>query len=572
MSEFEYTHPKILAIDLDRTVVSSLQNSGLNIEPGTFGSPYKVFHQNEFYPVIINHNLPENLTNKKLVIIDLSAAMYIQQQTQVSGQFSYWAKPDSFGLINPRYLSMDLFRKDFDRIYNNGGIFIIFANNIDEITIKTAKDCISPVVEKLEIKKLQNNDKKYNNWSFLTEINLPNLSITKLFGRKIEVEKSFIYNLLCDYQNNFRHYCQVFPEKNEIKRKWSRLARDMHNLTIAGVINELSEGKGLILLLPNIPNSDKKSSFLFKLITEYLPKIVPDLCKKDWLTLPEYEIPKIQRVKNKLESILAEHQQRLSKLEMAIAEERKKLSYWHDLITSTDRPLIDAVKKAFHVLGFKQIIDPDNNQEDLQIKDYRPILLLEIIGTSEECIDDTKIWQYLAPRMQEYKTFEVKGLIIVNYQKDIPPLARDNENIFSQTILDKAKEYNLGLITTWDIYRLMRNYLKFGWKHDRIKDIFYQTGKIDPIPSHYQYIGIVEDFDKLQNTVKIKLEKLYLQKGDIIAFDFAVEIEEQKIENIKQNDKNIEIIKIGNLTAAIATKLSQEELKHEIRLFKILEE
>ncbi|MGF1490426.1 MAG: hypothetical protein ACFBSE_25330, partial [Prochloraceae cyanobacterium] len=182
------------------------------------------------------------------------------------------------------------------------------------------------------------------------------------------------------------------------------------------------------------------------------------------------------------------------------------------------------------------------------------------------------------------------------------------ENIFSEKILNKAREYNLGLMTTWDIYLLIKNALKFGWKHEQIKDIFYQTGKIDPIPSHYQYIGIVEDFDEsqiyicidehgeyfdeneedfqgnfdedeedfdeLQNTAQIiiDLEKFELQPGDKIAFDFAVEIEEQKIENIKQNNENRGMIEIGNLTAAIATKLSQEELKHEIRLFKILEE
>ncbi len=585
MSEFEYTHPKILAIDLDRTVVASLQDAGLNIEWGTFGSPYQVDSEYRWFPIITNHNLPENLTDNRVIIIDLCQSIGLEKKPCISGEFLYFSEPDLYRTINPRYRSMDIFRMEFDRIYNNGGIFIIFSNERDGIRVQKSQEYkyISQVfigfIEKIRFKTF---DIGYSNWSFLSEINCQNLSINSYSGINIEkIEESFISELFFEYLDEFIYHARIYPERGEMNKKWARLMVALGNATVASVINEISVGKGLILLLPNIPDLNKKSSFLLKLITEYLHKVVPNLCNnlekkahENWLTLPKYEIPKIQRVKNKLANILAEHEQRLSKLEIAIAEERKKLSYWHDLITSTDCPLIDAVKKAFHVLGFKQIIDPNNNQEDLQIRDYRPILLLEILGTSENCIDDTKIWRYLAPRMQEYKTFEVKGLIIVNHQKGIPPLERDNENIFSEKVLKKAQEYNLGLITTWEIYRLMKNALKLGWKHEQIQDIFYQTGQINPIASHYQYIGTVEDFDESQNTAQIiiDLEKFELQPGDKIAFDFAVEIEEQKIENIKQNDENRGIIEIGNLTAEISTKLSQEELKHEIRLFKILEE
>ena len=125
MSEFKYTHPEIVGIDLDRAVVSNLQNAGLNIEWGTFGNPYYVSKQNEFFPVIPNHNLPTNY--KRVIIIDLCQPISVENKPNVFGQFSYLAPPNSSGIINPRYLSMDYFRSDFDRIYNHGGILLFLS-------------------------------------------------------------------------------------------------------------------------------------------------------------------------------------------------------------------------------------------------------------------------------------------------------------------------------------------------------------------------------------------------------------------------------------------------------------
>ena len=42
------------------------------------------------------------------------------------GKDGLWALADS-GLVDPRPKMMNLVRDDFDRIYNHGGIFIVFA-------------------------------------------------------------------------------------------------------------------------------------------------------------------------------------------------------------------------------------------------------------------------------------------------------------------------------------------------------------------------------------------------------------------------------------------------------------
>lgn len=228
MSNFEYTHPNIVGIDLDRIVVSNLQNAGLNIEWGTFGNPYHVSRENEFFPVIPNHNLPENLLDKKVVIIDLCESISVEKQPNVSGEFSYWTTKTDSGIINPRYLSMDLLRNDFDRIYHTGGIFIIFTNQKYERYFKEVIGYLSETGN-VEIDKSIKTIKHFHNWSFLTEFHSYNLSISKDLGSKIKIEKSFLSDLLSEYENKIIYYCHLKPNINEIREKWLRLARSKHN-------------------------------------------------------------------------------------------------------------------------------------------------------------------------------------------------------------------------------------------------------------------------------------------------------------------------------------------------------
>jgi hypothetical protein len=85
-------------------------------------------------------------------------------------------------------------------------------------------------------------------------------------------------------------------------------------------------------------------------------------------------------------------------------------------------------------------------------------------------------------------------LTIFNHQKNLPPLDRENKKTFRQTILDNAEGQGFGLLTTWELFRLTRNYLKHGWTHEQVREVFYRHGHIEPIPTHYEFIGVIEHF------------------------------------------------------------------------------
>jgi hypothetical protein len=64
---------------------------------------------------------------------------------------------------------------------------------------------------------------------------------------------------------------------------------------------------------------------------------------------------------------------------------------------------------------------------------------------------------------KELQRVDVKGLSIINHQRHIPPLDRENRMPFRQELLDVTTGTNLGLMTAFDLYRLAVNVRRLNW-------------------------------------------------------------------------------------------------------------
>ena len=84
--------------------------------------------------------------------------------------------------------------------------------------------------------------------------------------------------------------------------------------------------------------------------------------------------------------------------------------------------------------------------------------------------------------MKEWHRTDVQGLAVINHQRNLRPLDREHKAPFREDVLTNAQEQGFGLLTTWDLFRLARSYLKLGWKHEHIQALFYQNGRIEPSP------------------------------------------------------------------------------------------
>jgi hypothetical protein len=208
-------------------------------------------------------------------------------------------------------------------------------------------------------------------------------------------------------------------------------------------------------------------------------------------------------------------------------------------------------------------------REDLQIDDRSPLLVIDVKGISNypSDADALQASKHAAIRMREMSRTDIDGLSIINHQRYLPPLDRENAMPFRQELIDAAMEQNIGLMTAWDLYRLIRNSIKFGWDSEDVKPIFYRKGRVDIYPQHYQYIGKIEVVwtDKFGVVIE---EETELRLGDRIAIQFLTEFEESPVDSIYVNDNPVDKANVHD-PAGLPWPAGKPRLHKGQRVFRI---
>jgi hypothetical protein len=422
-----------------------------------------------------------------------------------------------------------------------------------------------------------------DNWCFLSILSSDNIETRRDSGYEISVNSGSPIGLfLSEYLDGANFNCTLHRvDLGAIKKElWTTLAINKYTAPVACAFSTVKK-YGWILIFPRLQN---KPSFLAKLFKEVLPDLspylFPDFEGIRWVQRPEYEITEIQRLKIEINRIEGESKLKVEALKEKIETTRSEMSYLHDLIRETGSPLVEAVKKSLEVLGFQSVIDVDeemkrkgesgSKREDLQIHDTSPILLIEVKGISglPKDVEALQVWKYIAPRMREWYRTDIQGLSIINHQRNIPALKRENNMPFRKDILVNAQEQKFGLLTTWDLFRLTRSFLKNGWKHEYVKELFYKYNRIIPIPVHYEFIGKIENFWEEVGVVGVRIEISEVKKGDRIAFEFPVEYEEQVAESLQVNNASVENVRPNEL-AGIKTHLTKKQAKKGIKVYRV---
>lgn len=565
----KHSKPKILLVDVENKVVKALQDSGWNVVRGTFGQPYKVQKADGFSPVIVNYSLP-NFSEQEIVIVDLykkNIADGPEGEKHVpDGDPDWWAKCNK-GQIDPRIRSMRTVRNAFDRILQNGGIFIIFA------------DCKKHQTLLLARKKYRLYDEKTveaDIWDFLSE--LQNIDVADDHGLEMEaVSDDPIGNLVAAHLKDGSFLCVVRP-------RWQWTNQNTKTITISKFkepVGLVHRGKrGLVIIVPQVSN---KPVFLQRLIGEILPGMTPHLFptleQGRWIHRMEYELPHVVELEAKKLEVEREAKAEIEELSKEAESERARLGWLHNLLTGTDFPLVEAVKKALHVMGFQKIVDVDaardkegkTRREDLQIHDQSPILVVDIKGVGGLPSDEDALQadKHATIRIREWNRTDVVSLSIINHQRHLPPLERDNSVPFRKEILDHAEESQLGLLTTWDLFRLVRSYQKNGWKFAHVKPLFYRKGRITIIPEHYKYLGRISHVWK--EAFSINIEAGEIRVKDHIAFELTSEFEEKEVASLKVEDNAVRFAEAGS-DVGVKTTPSQPNLKKGMAVYLVQRE
>lgn len=566
----KYPKPKVLLLNVKDNAAEALIKCGFNVCVGSLGTPYNVGKDDGYQPVIGKAKLP-NYTEQEIVIVDLHFEDFDDgpdgEKHRPDGEPDLWAKCDR-GYIDPRPRTAFQVREAFDRTLDAGGVFVVFAD---------ARSGVELVIARKEAGRFgglyDQRQFPHNEWHFVNE--LCDANVRDDHGTEMRsTDSSALGKLLAAHLADGRFLCTV---EGGYRRDdpWVTLAENKFGEPVA--ICRCRGQNGTVIVVPQI---DNKSDFLTTLFNNVLPELAPHLFphieKGRWTVRDEYELPRVLEIREARATIEERARNEVAKLTEELEKERAASGWLHDLLTGTDATLVEAVKRALAVVGFTKVVDVDeerdregkSRREDLQIHDRSPTLVVDVKGIGGFPSDEDALQadKHATIRMREQKRTDIVGLSIINHQRHLPPLDRENTMPFRQELLDAAEERTLGLITGWDLYRAVRNFKKFGWRPVDIMPLFYRKGRILVVPFHYQFIGTVAK--AWTDKFGVVLEDGELRVGDRVAVEFPIEFEEVAVASLKVEDRRVDCAVVGDPTGLL-WPAGMPKLREGMRVFRI---
>lgn len=569
LPNLKHIKPKILFVDLPGKCSQALINKGFNVTNGTLGKPYKVEKSSKYLQVKCEKSIP-NQSEQEIIVIDLLCETADSEAKgevmRPASELDIWAKCDR-GVIDPRVVNACFAADDFGRILDSGGAFVIFLDRNYFINL---------VYGKIEYGNLS--IEKELNWNTLGFLEaLKDLVITNDNGEEMFIsdKNTSLGKLLDEHLENGKFFCTIQDRYN--RSTWSPIAKNKHGDVIA--LEKSLDNGGTIILLPQIAN---KSEFLVKFFTSVLPetcpKLFPSIEKGKWCHKKEYELKNVLSILEEKSELERETKLKLINLDRQLVHERNLNGWIHDLLTGTGDPLVSAVEKALNEIGFQKVIDVDKDRdkagksrrEDLQILDKSPIVIVDVKGISNFPSDEDVLQaaKHAMIRMKELSRTDIESLSIINHQRHLPPLDRDNSMPFRQEIIDAAETQFQGLMTSWDLYRILINKRKFNWKFEDVMPIFYRTGRIPITPENYKFIGKVTKVWK--DKFGLIIEEGELNLGDKISIEFPIEFMETILDSIYVNDNNVTNAKVNDRVGLIWPPI-ENKLREGMSVFKVIE-
>lgn len=565
----KYAKPKILLIDVDNRCTEVLRDGGYNVAVGTFGTPYRVKRSNDLNFVSLSSlRLPRDYEEQEIVLVNILApdpASSPPTDTLGEGVEAIW-QAGTTGLIDPRPLAMRFVQNAFDKILNRGGIFIVFAAAREEIPYYYGTA--------YRLRYGQCTPERHSNWDFLKELTC--LRVENHYGCEImfEPELRKLTAIFSRAQEGAEYHCTLSPAYHQ-RDYWIPLAKNKYGEDVAGILL-YKNSKGCIIILPQMPGAHR---FIVQLLEDWCsqwnPALFPYLESSRWVHWPEYEIPKVVELRKEIERVKVEAEEKVKSLQAEIETLQNENADWYTLLRGTGDELVRAVIRSLERLGFQKVVDVDaeakrevkkSKREDIQIHDRSPVLIIDVKGV-QGCPDDDESRQaekHAIMRMREWNRTDVQPLTIINHQRHLPPRERD-EKAFRDEIIRYAEEVKLGLMTTWDLFRLLRNAEILGWPAEVIQPIFYRTGRIEPIPEHYKEIGKIA---KLWKHAFGIIPTIPISVGDHLAIEIDDTFLEFSVESLQVDDETVQTAAAGS-KCGVKFHSSSKKVREGARVFLV---
>jgi len=247
----KFSKPKILLIGSESVAATPLSEAGYNVAVGWFGRP---FHRTEPNALAACYHLP-NHTEQEIVVIDLC-----YPPLRDAGSLDEWS--------DPRLKVMAEIRPDFDRIYNFGGVFVVFCEP------RIAWDRQSGLVATSPDDSFDDDEnERPDTWGFLSVLSSKFLDVWRDHGMEMTCvgKQTALTSLLSRHLSGAQFFATLRPHHElgpdrlgpEGKEPFIPVLKSKYGDTVGGVICNEQTG-GLVFLLPYIAD---KPGFIYSLIT-----------------------------------------------------------------------------------------------------------------------------------------------------------------------------------------------------------------------------------------------------------------------------------------------------------------
>ncbi|MCP4589751.1 MAG: hypothetical protein GY842_03315 [bacterium] len=562
-----YAKPKVMLIDLDDDCLTAVKEAGFNAVAGTFGAPI-LTNGPSGWQNVPPEPLPTNHTEQEVVVVDLTApASEAHHVPPLAGDGIFvksWTRSS-----DQRPINMLLCRVAFNRILACGGVFVVFAAPREKLEYRNGR--VQAGRESVDTRRLW-----ADTWSFLSLFESMDLGIRRDTGEEMKLYNVAdhalrpLSGLLTSGQFTTTFRWPAY-RNNEI----TPIIANKYDQCV-GLLLEGEKHAGAVLVLPQLSN---RAGLLVRLLQEYLPHLrpglFPDFVGQRWAEQPEYELQPVLELQEKKRKTIRKAEEQINQLDAEIQDHRSQSGYLHSILTDTGRKLELAVITSLEIF-FAKVIDADaetdgNPQEDLRIEDGSQMIVVEIKGLAGQPTesDAIQVLKYSSRRMREHKGADVRGLVIVNHQRQIPPLDRDNENAFTAQQVTDAEQNAYTLVTTWDLFRLIRGMQDHGWPARVIRDLMICSGRMPAIPSHYEPVGKVARFWPEAKVVSIDVEGAPVAVGDRLAYACPSCFLEEEIKSMEIDNGPVELASSGQ-RAGIETVFDKSQLRKGTLVYHVL--
>lgn len=547
MAEFQKTN--VCCLDLTKDCIDYLKSLELNVYEGTLGSVFNINWGRQNYgtkPVLTDIDIPDNLHEYHVFIHDMENLKVREYKS-----FEHYVghiESDSKRHLECRYPvnTIDLrpfgtqrLLKRFQNIAGEKRIEIIFVGH------ENCVEYYSNVVDGTDPRDIG----EYSNiegWNFAHG--------QEKCGNRVVLEDNLVSKKLFEGRKNQVNYCRVFSLPTEMDG--DKRVTDQHFLSILS--NESGECISYIYFYSEdyikiaLPQVEDKAgllkvlfeNFIFKFFSDYFP----DIEARNWIHDDAYMLPNERDIQQRIDNKRKEYEEKIRQLESEADGIREGNSSLKQLLTESGSVLVTAVKAFLEWLGYENVIDKDETLEESDLKEEDLCfeyegnhIFMEVKGingtsTDAECSQIDKI---VGRRMRELKSTDVRGIYVVNHQRNVEPLKRQMPP-FNDTQIKDAIDQSRTLVYTTQLFALYSD-IENGYitKEQARKDLL-QNGLVE-FHSHLTSLGVPYNYYQGDTIICLDLQNTQISVGDRLYYkDSLQRLVAVKIISLQQDTQSVE--------------------------------